>query len=399
MYELLSGVRVVEVAAWLFAPSAGAILSDWGADVIKVEHPETGDPYRGYFRTRDVSPAIELANRGKRSVALDLTTADGREVLYRLVEGADVFVTSFLPDVRRKLGIDLDDIRARNADVIYVRTTGHGPKGPDAEVGGFDLAACWARAGFSDFLTAPGAAQPVQQPGGIGDCVGGLGVAGGVSAALFRRERTGEATEIDVSLLHGGLWMFSVVLMNLANEAASGHKVARHQRMEVPNPLVNSFRAKDDRWLWLVLLQPDPHWPSLCEHLGRPDLIDDPRFADFAARAEHRAECVGVLDEVFATRTLDEWRVALKTFTGVWAPNQSPAEVLVDPQVVANGYISESDDGANVQIVTSPVQFGGRALGDVRRAPEHGQHTEEVLLEQGFSWDAITELKESGAIN
>jgi crotonobetainyl-CoA:carnitine CoA-transferase CaiB-like acyl-CoA transferase len=399
MYDLLNGVRVVEVSSWLFAPSSGAILADWGADVIKVEHPVTPDPYRGYFHLTDVNPAIELANRGKRGVGIDLTNPRGREILYQLVDNCDVFVTSILEAPRKRLGIELEDIRRRNPNVIYVRATGQGPLGPDANVGGYDLAACWARAGFSDFLTAPGAPSPVPQPGGIGDCVGGLSLAGGIAAALFRRERTGETTEIDVSLLHGGLWMMSVVLMKLANEGATGQKATRHDRLEVPNPLVNCFRTSDDRWLWLVLLQPDVHWPSLCQHLGRPELVDDPRFCDYAARMENRKECVCVLDEIFASRTLDEWRTVLRSFKGVWAPNQSPAEVLSDPQVIANGYISESNDGAGVKVISSPVQFGHQPLGDIVRAPVHGQHTEEVLLEQGLSWETISELKECGAIN
>ncbi|MDT3445794.1 MULTISPECIES: CaiB/BaiF CoA-transferase family protein [unclassified Pseudofrankia] len=399
-YDLLAGVKVVEVAAWLFAPTCGAVLGDWGADVIKIE-PTTGggDPYRGFFRTSAVSPTIELANRGKRSVALDLSTTAGHEALLRLVADADVFVTSLQPSSRFRLRIEADDIRAANPSIIYIRASGYGTRGPDAETPGFDAAAAWARTGIAQFLTAPDAPAPTGPPGGIGDCVGGLSGAGAVAAALFKRERTGTPSEIDVSLLAGGLWMNATILMMEANAGPEGSLMRGQDRRAPRNPLSNPYRCKDGRWLHLVVIQPDPYWRSFCEHIGRPELIDDPRFVDFHARMANNVELVDLLDEVFAVRTLDEWRDALATFDGVWDALQTPAEVVRDPQVLANGYLLPGEEpGPPLSTIASPAQFDGHALTALRRAPEHGQHTEEVLLEYGYSWDDLAALKDQGAI-
>ncbi|WP_026239333.1 CaiB/BaiF CoA transferase family protein [Parafrankia discariae] len=399
MYDVLDGVRVVEVSAWLFAPTCGAILADWGADVVKIEPVEGGDPYRGYFGTGRVAPTIELANHGKRSVAVDLRTEDGRGVLSKLVRDADVFVTSLLPESRQRLRIDLDDIRAENPNIIYARATGQGIRGPEAEVGGFDLASAWARSGIANYLTQPGATQPVRQPGGTGDCVGGLSLAGAVAAALYKRERTGIPSEIDTSLMHAGLWMFAVVLNMEANRDVGGVDMTRNSRTDMANPLVNSYRTKDDRWIWLVVIQPDPHWESLCEHVGRPELATDERFATFEARTRNHRECIRELDGAFASGTLNEWRQRLATFSGVWAVCQTVPEILSDPQVTANGYLSPIDGhGVEARSVTSPVQFDQTPLGPVRAAPEHGQQTEEILLEHDYSWDDIVALKNSGVI-
>jgi crotonobetainyl-CoA:carnitine CoA-transferase CaiB-like acyl-CoA transferase len=400
MYDVLSGVKVVEVAAWLFGPSCGAILADWGADVVKIE-PTTngGDPYRGFFHSGPVNPTIELANRGKRSVALDLSTPLGREALLRLVADADVFVTSYLPNTRTRLRIDLEDVRAANPSIIYVRASGYGPRGADAETPGYDAAAAWARAGFAEYLTPPEAPDPIPPPGGIGDCVGGLTAAGAIAAALFKRERTGAPSVVDASLLGSAVWMNATILMTHANPGPDGPVMHRRDRYATRNPLSNNYRTVDGRWIALVVIQPDPHWRSFCEHIGRPDLVDDQRFVNFHARMTHARELVELLDAEFAMRTLDEWRERLDGFTGVWDVNQSPEEVVDDPQVLANGYITPGQDpGPPVLAVASPAQFDGRPLGPVPRAPEHGQHTEEVLLACGYSWDEILALKESAVV-
>jgi crotonobetainyl-CoA:carnitine CoA-transferase CaiB-like acyl-CoA transferase len=402
MDGMLRGVRVVEVAQWWFVPAAGAILADWGADVIKVEHPVTGDPQRGLVTsglvpsTGGVNFMIEQPNRGKRSIGLDLAHPRGRELLDRLVETADVFLTNFLPAARRRLRIDVDDIRRVNPRIVYVRGHGQGTRGPDAERGGYDAASFWCRGGIAHAVTPPGAAAPVMQRAAFGDSTGGMAIAGGIAAALFRRERTGAAAVVDVSLLGTAMWLMGP---DIIASKLLGIDLPSSDRTQPPNPIVNSYRTRDGRWLFLNMLQPDRYWPDLCGRLGRPELATDARFADGRARFEHRAECVRALDAIFAERTLAEWRVALADAEGVWAPLQTARELPEDPQAVANGYLPEvGRDGTRFTLVASPVQFDERSPA-LAPAPDLGQHTEEVLLELGLSWDDLAAAKDAGAIS
>ena len=407
MTGAMQGVRVLEVAQWWFVPAAGAILADWGAEVLKIEHPETGDPQRGLV-TSGLLPKggfnfmWEQPNRGKRSVGLDIRNPDGRALLYRLVEKSDVFLTSFLPEARRRLEIDVEHIRRVNPKIVYARGSGQGVRGPDAERGGYDAASYWARGGIAMALTGAGSdEQPVSQRPAFGDSIGGLTVAAGIAAALFKRERTGEPSVVDISLLGAAMWNISADLTMTKALAALGlgKGMPKLDRRMAPNPIVNAYRTRDGRWLMLVMLQSDRNWPDLCRHLGREELIDDARFATSALRAQNRAECVDTLDAVFATRTLDEWQRALATTDGVWAPIQNPSELYSDPQVLANDYLPtvELSNGSSCQLVRAPVQFDEQTP-PLRHAPEHGADTESVLLELGLDWDELVRCKESGAI-
>ena len=372
--------------------------------MVKVEHPVTGDPQRGLI-TSGLLPVgkggfnfmWEQPNRGKRSIGIDIAAPGGRELLYRLAETSDVFLTSFLPDARRRLEIDVEHIRARNPNIIYVRGSGQGARGPDAEKGGYDGAAFWARGGLAAAFTGsvPDAEQPVGQRPAFGDGIGGLTIAGGIAAALFRRERTGKPSVLDISLLGTACWVLSPDITS----SPFLPKFPTFNRKLAPNPLVNQYRTKDDRWLIVIMLQPDRFWADFCRHLDRPDLIDDPRFAEGTKRFENREACVDELDRVFASRTLDEWREKLETMEGVWAPMQTPREIHEDRQVIANGYLPEVEgsDGSRFKLAQSPVQFDEVAP-ELKSAPEHGQHTEEVLLELGISWDEIAEYKQAKAI-
>jgi crotonobetainyl-CoA:carnitine CoA-transferase CaiB-like acyl-CoA transferase len=403
MTEMLSGVRVIELAAWTFVPAAGAILADWGADVIKIEHPVTGDPQRGLIAagivpgTGGVDHMMQLPNRGKRSVGLDVGHPDGRALLLELVAHADVFVTSFLPDARARLGIEVEDLRARNPEIIYVRGSGQGQRGPDAGKGGFDLASYWSRGGIGTMLTPRGLDLPIPQRPAFGDVMGGLAIAAGISTALFRRATTGEASIVDVSLLGTAIWNLSPDI-TAAGLTGDG-QLPYFDYEDMPNPVVNMFATSDGRAINLVLLQSDRYWPELCETIGRPDLISDERFADAGARFANRRECITELRGVFAQRTYDEWREVLAGIEGVWSGVQTPSEVHDDPQVVANGFLRpvEASSGTVFSLPANPVQYDEQPP-DLRRAPEHGEHTEEVLLELGLDWDQIIAHKESGAV-
>jgi len=402
MKGALRGMRVIEVAQWWFVPAAGAVLADWGADVLKIEHPRTGDPLRGLIASglaaaADVNYMVEQANRGKRGVGLDLASEGGRALLYRMVEDADVFLTSFLPAARRKLRIDVDELRAINPRLVYVRGSGHGVRGPDVEKGGYDAASFWSRGGIAHALTPGGAEAPIMQRAAFGDSTGAMTLAGGIAAALLERERTGHAPIVDVSLLHTAMW---ILAPDILSAKLSGKPMpAAGDRRRMPNPIVNSYRTRDGRWLFLNMLQPSRYWADLCRHLGREDLISDPRFADDAARALNAEACIAELGRCFERHTLAQWREKLADVLGVWAPMQSAEEIPADRQVQANGYLGEVDVGGTAcPLVCSPVQFD-EAPPELRPAPEVGQHTEEVLLELGVAWDQIAEHKRTGAIS
>ncbi|MFD0686414.1 CaiB/BaiF CoA transferase family protein [Actinomadura fibrosa] len=397
----LDGIRVLEVAMYGFVPSAGAVLADWGADVIKVEHAVTGDPQRGLRQTGtmrvegDPNPNVEHANRGKRSIGLDMARPEGREVLDELIRRSDVFLTSFLPGARRRFRIDVEDVRKANPAIVYARGSALGPRGREAEKGGYDMTAFWARAGTAASLTPPGAEGMVPPPGpAYGDTISGTNLAGGIAAALLARERTGEPSVVDVSLLGSGLW-------------AMGHGIALSLRLGEPmvalapgahgsptNPLTGLYRTADGRYLSLVMLQPAKFWADVCRHVDRPELADDPRFATAELIAEHTPEGVALLREAIAARTLAEWTERFATLAGPWAPVQDSLQVGADPQIRANEYLARAGE---LELVTSPVQFDVEPppLGP---APEFAAQTEEILTEAGLDWDRIIALKAAGAI-
>jgi len=400
----LDGIRIIEVASWMFVPAGGSVLVDWGADVIKVEHPETGDPMRGLITSGLLPGAggavnfmVEQPNRGKRSVGIDLSAPEGREVLMRLVETADVFLTSYLPEVRRKLGIDVEDLRARNPNLIVARGSGAGPRGPEAHKGGYDGAAFWARGGVGMTMPESDGWPPGQPTPAFGDVMGGLATAGAIAAALLKRERTGEPSVVDVSLLATAMWQISPMI--IASKLFGFSKIATGGRPMSNNPGVGTYRTADDRFIALMLLQSDKHWDDFVRRIGQPDLATDPRFCDSTARSEHAADCVARLDEAFGSQPLSYWREVLDDFEGVWSPYQTLDELYEDVQVTANGYLPTmtAGNGTEVQLVASPAQFDETPI-QVERAPEHGEHTETVLLDAGLEWDEIATLKDKGAI-
>ncbi|BBX04907.1 CoA transferase [Mycolicibacterium moriokaense] len=395
------GIRVVELAQWVFVPVAGALLADWGADVVRVERLE-GDPYRGLATQGigtdrgGVNLSMALANRGKRSVALDLQHPKGLDVLHELLASADVLLTSLRPGALERLGLSADAVRERHPHLIYARGNGFGIRGPDADEPGYDASAFWARGGVGHILTPPERDYPISQRGAMGDRNGAMALAFGIAAALLKRTRTGTGSVVDVSLLATAMWMLSSDLL----AALNGGDVMRNSgRTAVMSPLTATYRTKDDRHIQLMFLQGDRYWKEFCRTIGRPDLAEDERFVDIPRRRANGAACVAELDAVFATKTLAEWKDVLASMDAPWSPIQSIEEVIEDPQVIANSYIGEveMDDGTSYRLPSVPVQFDGQPP-PLRRAPEHGEHTEAVLVELGYDWDRITELAEAGVI-
>jgi crotonobetainyl-CoA:carnitine CoA-transferase CaiB-like acyl-CoA transferase len=403
--DVLAGVKVLEVAAWTFVPAAGAVLAEWGADVIKVEPREGGDPQRGLI-SMGLVPAgrggvnymIEVPNRGKKSIGIDLKTPGGREIVLKLAETSDVFLTNYLPSARVKFGIDLDDIRAVNPNIIYVRGSGHGTKGPDADKPGYDGVSYWSRGGIGSALTPATMEDAVVAPRpAFGDVMGGMTIAGGVAAALYKRATTGTPSVVDVSLLGLAAW-------NLGPDVTSSKlydkpPIPTFNRAESPNPLVGNYRTKDGRFITLMMLQADRFFAEVCAVIGRPELATDERYADPMNRFTNRAELIKTFDEEFASRTFEEWKEALKPLSGAWGPVQNAYELHDDPDVIANGYIPTvtSMSGAEFAMPVNPVQFDEVQVVPPG-SPEHGQHTEEVLLDLGIAWEDIEAYKQQGAI-
>jgi crotonobetainyl-CoA:carnitine CoA-transferase CaiB-like acyl-CoA transferase len=405
MQDALKGIKVLEVAQWWFVPAAGAVLADWGADVVKIEHPVTGDGQRGLaavgFKSTEgnVDFMMQQSNRGKRSVGLDIAHPKGRDLLYRMARESDVFLTNFLPNARQRLQIDLEHIRAVNPHIIYARGHGQGSRGPDADKGGYDATSFWSRGGIAHALTPAGLETPVMQRAAFGDSIGAMTVAGGVAAALLKRERTGQPCVVDISLLSTAMWVLApdVVASKLVDPKKGIPRPG--DRTQNPNPVGNMYKTRDGRWLLLMMLQADKHWADFCRHIERPEWIEDERYNSFAARLQNRVECITELDAIFARKTLAEWSQVFQTLEGPWAPMQSADELHDDPQTLANQYLVDVDGGdkGHFKLVSNPVQFDEQppAFGP---SPEMGQHTEEVLLEMGLSWDDIMAHKEAGAI-
>jgi crotonobetainyl-CoA:carnitine CoA-transferase CaiB-like acyl-CoA transferase len=409
MKRPMEGVRIVEVAQFTFVPASGGVLAEWGADVIKVEHSVTGDAQRGLVKvlgleivgdTTSFFPIMEGPNRAKRSVGLALEVPEARAVLDELIKTADVFVTNFMPSARARLRLDVADVRAVNPDIIYVRGTGFGARGPDANTGGYDGTAFWARGGSADSVTPEGADRPLGMPtGAYGDNMGGMTIAGGIAAALYARATTGETSVIDVSLLSVGAWatQYSVNLALLAGGPLP--KPARGKGHGAPgNPLAGTFRTADDRWLTLTMLQPTRYWPEFCERMGRPDLIADPRFAGDAI-LQHGLEGGEIVADIIGGLTLERWRELMDGAEGQWAPVQNTYEVGMDPALRENGFVAKVIDyeGKERELVTNPVQFD-ETPAVTRRAPQFAEHTDEIMRELGKTDDELVALKLAGGI-
>jgi len=380
---LLQGVRVVEMAFWVAGPAAAGLLADWGADVVKIEPPR-GDPMRQFYRAvagveLPGCPGFDLDNRGKRSVALDLTDPAAREAARKLVLGADVFITNYRSDALARLGLDYASLAAENPRLVYGHVTGYGQDGPDAGRAAYDIGAFWARSGIASIL-APAGGEPAGSRAGFGDHITGSHCLAGVLAALYARERTGKGQLVDACLLRSGIYTIG---FDVTQQLAFGAVMPLGKREESPSPTIASFRAGDGRWVWMLGVEAERHWPRLCQAFELPALVSDPRFATPQARATNCRELMKLLDEHFAKRPLADWLPRFDAADLWWAPVNTPADVTEDRQALAaHAFVEVPDgDGGAQKSVGSPVLFSGADVSPRAKVPAVGEHTAEVLAE------------------
>jgi CoA:oxalate CoA-transferase len=397
----LTGVRIVEITMFQQGPIAGTRLADLGADVIKVE-PKEGDPARGFMRLIGATTGLkgnnyyfESNNRNKRSITLNLKTDQGKEIFLKMIDKADVFLTNMSIDAPKKIGIGPDDLLKRNPRLIYAHSSGWGRKGPDARELSFDYTGI-ARSGLM-LCAGDRGSPPSQLLPGMGDEIGGLMLAWGVTAALYAREKTGKGQVVDTSLMGSIIQLIGLVL---DAPAMIGQEFPRDSRVDAGNPMYNHYRCRDDKWIAVAHLQPDRYWPIFSKALDITHLEQDPKFNTMEARGKNSKELIKLLDERFATKTRDEWIKHLKESGCICTPVQSPSEVVQDPQAYANNYMIKVDhpEWGPTKQVGFPWDFSETPASWRRPAPKLGEHAEEILSEVGFSQDEIAKLKESGAI-
>ena len=376
----LADLRVVELGVWVAAPSAAALLADWGAEVIKVE-PPTGDPMRNVFGSIGIggdlpNPGFALDNRGKRSIVLDLREPGDRRHLEELLATADVFVSNLRPDALDKLDLEPGETLRRHPHLVYCSVSGYGLHGEDRNRPTYDIGAFWARSGLSNQM-AGGDGAPLNARGGVGDHITGLAALAGILAAVLQQRETGAGRVVEVSLLRTGAYVLG---WDLGLQMELGKVAGAERRDRNQSPLMNPYRAADGKWFFFTGLEAERHIGAVCRALGRPELLDDERFASASAIRKNRVEVIALLDEIIAERPLSQWSERFDREGVWWAPVQTPAEVVADPQLLANGGVVEIEGGA-MRSVNGPVTFSDVVADPAIAVPKLGDHTAEILDE------------------
>jgi formyl-CoA transferase len=396
---IFEGLKVLDCASFIAAPAAATVLSDFGADVIKIEPPGSGDPYRnlpnlpGYPKSEH-NYAWMMEARNKKSLALDLTKPDARDVLYRLAAEADVFITNMPPSVREKLGITHDHLAHLNERLIYASFTGYGETGEEANKPGFDSNGYWARSGLMDLVRADTETAPARSVAGMGDHPCAMAFYSAIVTALYRRERTGKGGHVSTNLMANGIWANSV----LAQAKLCGAKFARRRpREQVLNAVTNHYKCKDGRWIILSLLNEERQWPALMRCLEREDLIADARFATKADRHSSSVELIRIFDSIFATRDLAEWRTRLDGNGLVFGVVGILDDIPTDQQMIDNDVLVPFE-GDTILTINSPIWIDGETKVQPKKPPGIGEHSDEVLRKAGYDEAAIQKLRSSGAV-
>ncbi len=395
MTGLLTGLRVIDCATYIAGPAAAVVMSDFGAEVIKVERPPFGDPYR-YLHLVPVMPVSDQAycwlldGRNKKSLALDLGSQAGREALLKLVATADVFITNYQPALVRKFALSFDDLRPLNDRLVYAQVTGYGETGDDVDRPGYDLTAYWARSGMMGSMYNADA-EPALSPAGFGDHPTAMTLFGAIMLALYQREKTGRGSRVTTSLMANGAWANSCAIQAALCDAVFSPK---YTRLTTLNPIVNHYVTRDQQRFITCCLDPKKDWPNLCRALGKPELIEDQRFCTPDARRNHAPELVAIIDQVVGTREMAEWVAIFREHDVIWGPVPSIQQVAKDAQMRANGVFPRIAGGPAT--VDSPIRVDGAVKTTPSLAPGVGEHSTEVLESLGYSEDEIQELIERG---
>jgi crotonobetainyl-CoA:carnitine CoA-transferase CaiB-like acyl-CoA transferase len=397
MSDILKGVKVVEMGHVVAIPAASAMMGDCGAEVIKIE-PLTGDQSRK-FRGTEMNPGFYLHNRSKKSIAIDLRQDAGKEIVYKLVRKNDIFLTNYQEGSLVKLKMDYETLNKVNDKIVYGIVSAYGTVGPDKDMPGYDFAAGWARSGIQYMLTIPGIPPPSSRPGII-DRVSSLQIFGGIMAALFHREKTGKGQKVEFNLYHTGVWMVGADIM----DALAGVPLRRTDPRKPDNPLYETYKTKDDRWLQLTAGDryapaADPtgtvFWAAFCKALDRPDLVNNPKFATTADRQKHRQDLSPILDETFTTKTYAEWEKRLRENNLMFGPILSPIDVITDPQALINNFFAEIDqpEVGKLKLINTPTKFCQDPASIKSPAPLLGEQTDEILSSLSYSSQDISKLR------
>jgi (R)-2-hydroxy-4-methylpentanoate CoA-transferase len=404
MPGLLDGVKVIAFEQVVGVPASTAVLADWGADVVKIE-PTWGDWQRSlvsfnrgplllHLEKGDIELHFEFLNRSKRSAALNLRTEKGREVLYKLLEDADIFATNYSMDVLIKFGLDYASLKDRFPGLVHFVLTGYGSKGPKANDRGYDYVAAWSYGGMMDLVSSgPDNPPPISRPGMM-DIVASAHITSGLLAALYDKQKTGKGQGLELSLYHTAAWTLGLDIQT----ALFGHPQPKWDRKQAPNPMYTSYRCKDR---WCMMCHPtQEYWAPFCKAIGKTDWITDPRYATMESREQHSGELVALIDQVMASRTWAEWEKEFRAYDLIVSGNQTIAEILDDEQAVTNNFYTDIEHpiAGKARLLNSPVQFSNTPAQITSAAPQLGAHTEEVLLAAGYNWEDLAKLKEEGVI-